>query len=109
MATIEDLPQELLSTILAELATPAPSLATCHPMGEAEEWVEEEVAGQVFRDLAAAALVCRRWRVAAEQPALWRQFVIMATKHTDVLELATIPRLATANRIVMKGVVGDSP
>ena len=107
MATIEDLPQELLSTNLSELAAPAPSLATCHPMGETEEWVEEEVAGQVFRDLAAAALVCRRWRVAAEQPALWRQFVIMATKHTDVLQLATIPRLATANRIVMKGVVGE--
>ena len=105
MVTIQDLPKELLSVILSKLTTPAPSLATSYPMGEVEEWVKEEVAGQRFGALATAALVCRKWRVAAEHPSLWKRFVLQATPARDVAHLPV--RFAKVTRIVMKSVEGE--
>ena len=96
MATIDDLPKEIMMMIFSFLTTVA-SLET-HDIDVSEpDWDQD------FLSLCSAALVSREWRQLAEDPLLWKRFVLVINSSSDLAALNTTTRFSRIKTVMVRG------
>ena len=94
---MEDLPKEIMMKIFSFLTKTAPFLDNSMTM-TMPDW------NQDFVSLCSAALVSRVWRQVAEDPSLWRRFVLGVDCTSDIASLDTTTRFSRVQSILVRGV-----
>ena len=98
MTTMEDLPKEILKKIFSFLTKIAPSLDEDKLYNVNMfnlDWKQD------FDSLCHAALVSRVWRQVAEDPSLWRRFVLVVHSSSDLTALDTCTRFSRVQSLVV--------
>ena len=101
MATMEDLPKEILMKIFSFLTKVAPSLDqdNLYNVNMCNlDWKQD------FVSLCCAALVSRMWRQVAEDPSLWKRFVLVVNFSSDLTAMDTCTRFSRVQSLVVNEV-----
>ena len=101
MATMDDLPKEILMKIFSFLTKAASFMDNSYDVTmNMPDW------NQDFVSLCSAALVSRVWRQVAEDPSLWSRFVLVvgSTRVRDLGSLNTITRFSRVQSLGVRGV-----
>ena len=99
MATMEDLSKEILMKIVSFLTKAASFLDNSYDMIMImPDW------NQDFVSLCSAALVSRVWRQVAEDPSLWRRFVLVVDCTSDIASLDATTRFSRVQSLGVRGV-----
>ena len=99
MATMDDMPIEILMKIFSFLTNPVSALDHLYHLNMSEPDCKQD-----FLSLCSAALVSRVWRQVAEDPSLWRRFVLVVHSTSDFATLDNTNRFSRVQTLVVKGV-----